>query len=351
MYMHHHPVAYILLDCGSLPLDYLNHVFTLLTDLLVDSEIDCREYRDDSELSQCCVNIAHNLAPSSPHPLQLFWVTDGCPDLATSESSIAVLYLQAIMRQSSRASCRSFIVSREGGGSNNNQMCSLLLGAPIVSPSQLSSTVPTDYWLSGYVAVDDRDLEILCRPAVRLSLPPDPVFVLLGTVPDGSSSLVPYLESDFEAALQGDMTDLEQRPAVLECQHLLYLIDPLDHSNCWRMRRFEHCYRNCVLSKLQSRKSASVDHQDDELTPPSQPSGSQCQPSIRDTNKAALKKCLLMALRRAGIPRSSPDFAAAWKHVYCGCVFSLRKKLDRVLIDSNALISIVQSTMRSCNII
>ena len=45
--------------------------------------------------------------------------------------------------------------------------------------------------------------------------------------------------------------------------------------------------------------------------------------SIKSNNKLKLKKLILLSLRGIGIKKSDKQFMNTWKHLYCGCIFSL----------------------------
>jgi hypothetical protein len=89
------------------------------------------------------------------------------------------------------------------------------------------------------------------------------------------------------------------------------------------------------ISQSQSFISADVDRGKDE---------------IKAKNKEMLKKLLLLSLRHVGIDKNSPDFISTWKHLYCGCLFALRKDLAHEIVDQGTMLSVIKNNINFLNI-
>lgn len=72
--------------------------------------------------------------------------------------------------------------------------------------------------------------------------------------------------------------------------------------------------------------------------------------SLKDANKARLKRLLLLGLRHAGITKQHRDFASTWKHLYCACVFAMRKELAVVEIDQPTMLAVIRNNMTFLNV-
>lgn len=133
----------------------------------------------------------------------------------------------------------------------------------------------------------------------------------------------------------------------------LFVVEPTESPKAFRMRLVIQELREGLLKHIKGKRHTSTD------SIASTPSLNGSSPalsreeqrrSIKEKNKASLKKLLLLSLRRAGINNSSKEFSSTWKSLYCACVFSLRKELDTIVIDQSCLISIIQVNMRTFNI-
>lgn len=72
--------------------------------------------------------------------------------------------------------------------------------------------------------------------------------------------------------------------------------------------------------------------------------------SLKMHNKNMLKKLMLLSLRHVGIDKNHEEFASIWKHLYCACLFALRKELAAVRIQQNELFAVIRSNMNFLNI-
>lgn len=71
---------------------------------------------------------------------------------------------------------------------------------------------------------------------------------------------------------------------------------------------------------------------------------------VKAKNKEMLKKLLLLSLRHVGIDKNSPDFISTWKHLYCGCLFALRKDLAHEIVDQGTMLSVIKNNINFLNI-
>lgn len=149
------------------------------------------------------------------------------------------------------------------------------------------------------------------------------------------------------------MSFLEGQNIILKAGSCLYFLEPVNGGSGVLIPVIE-CFQGCLMKRLlplSSNKTRNAVAQKDDKSPPSQSFDKKDDvKSVKEQNKAALKKLLLLSLRKAGISTSSKEFNSTWKHLYCGCIFALRKELDRVKIDQSTLISIIQANMRTFNI-
>lgn len=79
-------------------------------------------------------------------------------------------------------------------------------------------------------------------------------------------------------------------------------------------------------------------------------SASASATSLKMHNKNMLKKLMLLSLRHVGIDKHHEEFASIWKHLYCACLFALRKELAAVRIQQNELFAVIRSNMNFLNI-
>jgi hypothetical protein len=71
---------------------------------------------------------------------------------------------------------------------------------------------------------------------------------------------------------------------------------------------------------------------------------------IKVINKGTLKKLMLLSLRHVGVDKHHREFASIWKHLYCGCLFALRKDLSSVRIGQQEMLVVIRSNMNFLNI-
>lgn len=72
--------------------------------------------------------------------------------------------------------------------------------------------------------------------------------------------------------------------------------------------------------------------------------------TIRERNKMSLKKLLLLSLRHVGIEKTHPEFLSTWKHLYCGCLFALRKDLALQTVDQATMLAVIKNNINFLNI-
>lgn len=72
--------------------------------------------------------------------------------------------------------------------------------------------------------------------------------------------------------------------------------------------------------------------------------------AIKEKNKTNLKKLLLLSLRHVGIEKAHPEFLSTWKHLYCGCLFALRKELAIKHVDQAMMLSVIKNNINFLNI-
>lgn len=68
------------------------------------------------------------------------------------------------------------------------------------------------------------------------------------------------------------------------------------------------------------------------------------------SNKNNLKKLMLLSLRHVGVDKNHGEFPSIWKHLYCGCLFALRRELGREHIEQAAMLAVIRSNMNFLNI-
>ena len=84
-------------------------------------------------------------------------------------------------------------------------------------------------------------------------------------------------------------------------------------------------------------------------TPSQEPTASPAT-DIKGANKGTLKKLMLLSLRHVGVDKHHREFASIWKHLYCGCLFALRKDLGMVGISQKEMLTVIRSNMNLLNI-
>lgn len=63
-----------------------------------------------------------------------------------------------------------------------------------------------------------------------------------------------------------------------------------------------------------------------------------------------MKKLILLSLRGMGIKKTDKQFLDIWKHLYCGCLFSLRKELSQEDIDQGVLLKTIKDNIKFLNL-
>jgi hypothetical protein len=71
---------------------------------------------------------------------------------------------------------------------------------------------------------------------------------------------------------------------------------------------------------------------------------------LKEKNKQTLKKLLLLSLRHVGIEKSHSEFMSIWKHLYCGCLFALRKELTNGNIDQATMLAVIKNNINFLNV-
>lgn len=71
---------------------------------------------------------------------------------------------------------------------------------------------------------------------------------------------------------------------------------------------------------------------------------------VKEMNKTKLKRLLLLSLRHIGMTRKHAEFMSTWKHMYCACIFALRKELGRVQVKHEELLAVIKNNMTFLNI-
>lgn len=71
---------------------------------------------------------------------------------------------------------------------------------------------------------------------------------------------------------------------------------------------------------------------------------------VKDRNKQTLKKLLLLSLRHVGVEKGHPEFMSIWKHLYCGCLFALRRDLAAVPIEQSTMLAVIKNNINFLNI-
>lgn len=72
--------------------------------------------------------------------------------------------------------------------------------------------------------------------------------------------------------------------------------------------------------------------------------------ALREENKTNLKKLLLLSLRHVGVDKNHPEFMSIWKHLYCGCLFALRRDLAHDRISQSTMLSVIKTNMNFLNV-
>lgn len=72
--------------------------------------------------------------------------------------------------------------------------------------------------------------------------------------------------------------------------------------------------------------------------------------TVRDANKAKLKRLLLLSLRHIGITKSRKDFNSIWKHLYTACVFALRQDLGGREVEQDQMLAVIKNNMTFLNV-
>jgi hypothetical protein len=371
-----YPIAHVLVDCCEQERDaeFLEHAISALSLVLQSCEINFCAYQCMNELVEICVQISHDLQ-ATDHPMQLVWVSAGGLAPLEEDGALAVLALYDTMRERTSASLRSIIVHPEAD-SDLVLSWSSILDAESLPVEQITENAPlfaNDMWRVGWLDMEEFTFQVYSHLSDHIC----PLLTgrIIGTI-DGLS-VEPYKETlrilmyKYFAKLifhrQGDMCSFEQRTMLLSINDRLFFGYPSNMPSSYHLQMLSDCFADSILKRavpykaMTGKRRSSTDSQISIISRSqlSQPASLQCTPpedhnepkkSIKDKNKAALKKLLLLALRKAGISRSSKEFTSTWKHLYCGCVFSLRKELDRMPIDQTTLISVIQSNMRTFNI-
>jgi len=70
----------------------------------------------------------------------------------------------------------------------------------------------------------------------------------------------------------------------------------------------------------------------------------------KEENKNMLKKLLLLSLRHVGVEKSHPEFMSIWKHLYCGCVFALRRELAHDSVPQSTMLAVIKNNMNFLNV-
>lgn len=71
---------------------------------------------------------------------------------------------------------------------------------------------------------------------------------------------------------------------------------------------------------------------------------------LKEANKQVLKKLLLLSLRHVGVEKSHPEFMSIWKHLYCGCLFALRRELAQDRIDQATMLAVIKQNINFLNV-
>lgn len=72
--------------------------------------------------------------------------------------------------------------------------------------------------------------------------------------------------------------------------------------------------------------------------------------TVRDVNKAKLKRLLLLSLRHIGITKSRKDFNTIWRHLYTACVFALRQDLSGREVEQEQMLAVIKNNMTFLNV-
>lgn len=72
--------------------------------------------------------------------------------------------------------------------------------------------------------------------------------------------------------------------------------------------------------------------------------------AIKAENKNMLKKMMLLSLRHVGMDKHHREFPSVWKHLYCGCLFALRKELGSHRVSQADMLATIRSNMNFLNI-
>lgn len=72
--------------------------------------------------------------------------------------------------------------------------------------------------------------------------------------------------------------------------------------------------------------------------------------TVRDVNKAKLKRLLLLSLRHVGITKNQKDFNTIWKHLYTACVFALRQDLSGREVEQEQMLAVIKNNMTFLNV-
>lgn len=165
------------------------------------------------------------------------------------------------------------------------------------------------------------------------------------------------------------MEYFEGKTVVLELDGSLLIVEPCEHRGTVLLKRVPDTLKESVQKKMLAIKkctlprgpsvgeaatlssTAQVVTTLEQLAPHVKKTPAHAaEGSVRDRNKAALKKLLLLALRRVGLSTLSPDFSPTWKQMYCASVFALRKELDKAVLGQAEIINVIQSNMKAFNI-